>query len=169
MNSAREQYGDWFSANIYPLARNYAHKNPIIGIEFEDYVQDLVAAAWEKVVSYDPSKASLSTFVNTWFGSVKFKYTDKIRSRGQLGLCVEAVDDGGEACNIADSAVSSDDVAGDQSVSDVLGMTSPMAALFYQGHNLASAAKACGVTNDKASAMLKSDMAIIKKAFGMGE
>lgn len=169
MTSPREQYGDWFSANIYPLARKYAHKNPIIGIEFEDYVQDLVTTAWEKVVSYDPRKASLSTFVNTWFGSVKFKYTDKIRSRGQLGLCVDVLDEDGEAHNLADSAISDDDVAGYQSVSDVLGRTSPMATLFYQGHNLASAAKACGVTNAQASAMLKSDMAIIKKAFGMGE
>lgn len=168
MTSPREQYGDWFSANIYPMARKYAHKNPIIGIEFEDYVQDLVATAWEKVVNYDSEKASLSTFVNVWFGSVKFKYTDKIRNRGQLGLCVEGTDDG-EAYNLADSSISSDDVASLESVRDVLGMASPVSTLLYQGYSLGSAAKACGVTPDEASAMLKSDMKIIKKAFGMEE
>lgn len=168
MTSQREQYEGWFNANIYPLARKYAHKNPIIGIEFDDYVQDLVTTAWEKVISYDPRKASLSTFVNTWFGSVKFKYTDKIKHWGQLGLCIDSVNDDGEPYNLADGACSKDDVCGEQSVSDALGLASPLASLLYQGHSLASAAEACGVTNEQASAMLKSDMAIIKKAFGMG-
>ena len=168
MTTAREQYEGWFTQNIYPLAYKYAYTNPIMGLELEDYVQDLVTMAWEKIVNYDPTKSALSTFVNHWFANVKFRYTDKIRNRGGLSLCQDYEDCDGNVCNLADTSISSDNVVAEESVRDALEKASPIAALFYQGHNLATAAKACGVSVAEASKMLKADIEIIKRAFGVG-
>lgn len=167
--TCREQYEGWFTHNIYPLAYKFAAKNPVMGVELDDYVQDLVTMAWDKLTNYDPTKSALSTFVTYWFQNVKFRYTDKIRNRGQMGLCVDSEDIDGNPYNLADNACSSDDVAMEESIDDALERSSPIATLFYQGHNLMSAAKACGVSTSEASKMLKSDMDIIRKAFGMGE
>lgn len=160
----RAQYCGWFTENIYPLARSYANKNPIEGVEFDDYVQELVAKAWEKVDAFDPSKSTLTTFAFLWFRNVKWRLTDAMVSRTKYMSWCDVEDSDGNVRNACDDAVSCDDLSGEYSAAEELSMVSPIAASVINGDSIRAVAKAFGMSAEEVSKTLAEDVRYLKEA-----
>ena len=51
-----------FEKNIYKYAKGFAKSHYVIGMDYEDYIQELVMSACEHLEKYDPNKSSLVTW-----------------------------------------------------------------------------------------------------------
>lgn len=160
--TSRQQYADWFTANAYPMARSFASKYPIGGIEQEDYVQELLLKAWEKMEDYVPSKSSVSTFVYQWFTSVRVRIIDKQMHMRRLFDSVDVEDADGNVCNVCETAPSDDDVSGLCSSSEEMAMLTDVSVAFLRGDPIRSIAKAFGMTRDEVMASVASDIELLR-------
>ena len=69
---------EFASRDLYKLAGKYAATNPIIGVDIEDYIQELVCDFWAHRNDYDPNRAKkISTFCYTRFRAVKWDLQQK--------------------------------------------------------------------------------------------
>lgn len=160
----RSLYSDWFSANIYPLAVSYAAKNPLDGYERDDYVQELVAKAWEKVDTFDPAKSNLTTFAYVWFRNVRWRLMDKMINRAKFISYADVEDSDGFVRNACDDAVSADDVAESYSEAEEMAMLSPLADAFFRGDSAKAIAKAFGMTPDEVSRTVAREVEMLRDA-----
>lgn len=84
------------SSDLYKLAGKYASTNPIIGVDVDDYVQELVSDFWQHRYDYDPKRApKISTFCYTRFRAVKWNLQQKaFRNNSTLSLDALLDEDG---------------------------------------------------------------------------
>lgn len=160
MQSAYEnqQYHDWFNANIYNLAKEYASRNPIIGMEREDYVQELVMRVWQALPKYNPKKAKLSTFAFLWFSSKRYQLTDILRRRqkalGQVESLEDQITDSG--CTVEGTIACEDpDYAMRMDAQYAYSLVGKESKLFYSGYTI-----------QQVASMLKEPMAVVQEAIG---
>lgn len=151
-----QEYRAWFDANIYNLAKEYASRNPIAGMEREDYVQELVMRVWEALPKYNPKKAKLSTFAFMWFSSKRYWLTDALIRRQRAMGKVESLDD-----PITDSGCTLDgticaeepDYAMEMDAKYAYSLVGVESRMFYEGHSVR-----------EISSKLKKPMALVKQA-----
>lgn len=165
-----QNYREWFNANIYNLAKDYATKHPVIGMEREDYVQELVMRVWRALPKYNPKKASLSTFAVIWFGSKRYELTAAIiRASNGFGsvrsLSEETTEDGNELSSTI--AAEEPDYSYDLDAREAYGSVCVESRMFYSGYTL------CQISHELSKPMalvqqaIEADIARLRREFGI--
>jgi len=151
-----QNYHAWFNANIYNLAKEYASRNPVVGIEREDYVQELVLKVWEALPKYNPKKAKLSTFAFLWFSSKRYQLTDILIRRQRAMGKVESLDDpvNENGCVVEGTICAEEpDYATRMDAQYAYSLVGEESHMFYEGHTIR-----------EISSILKKPMALVQKA-----
>lgn len=163
-----ENYQEWFNKNIYNLAKKYAGKNPVTGIDREDYVQELVARVWMALPKYDPEKSSLSTFAYLWFGSKRNELIRGIiranNGYGEIASLSEQTTESG--CELADTIAEAEpdyDVVDARRAYESICVESRM---FYEGYTVCQISHELGTPMATVKMAIDNDVERLRGEFG---
>lgn len=163
-------YREWFNSNIYNLAKEYASKHPIMGMEREDYVQELVLRVWQALPKYNPKKAKLSTFAFLWFSSRRYWLTDALirrqRAMGQIESLDERVTESG--CVVMDTVCAEcPDYALEFDTERAYAMVGVESRMFYEGKTLEQIARKLKKPLGLVQEAIEADLEAVRREFGV--
>lgn len=82
---AEKQFLDFINNDVYKLAGKFVKENPIIGIPYHHYTQELVGEIWLKKDEYSPELGQISTWCYNKFKAKKSSLLYPY-SRGEVSL-----------------------------------------------------------------------------------
>lgn len=158
------------AVELLKMAKFFANKNPLQGIEKEDYVNDLFVEIWKRIDKYDHTKAGFSTYCYWWFKSYYGTYMQKYYNQPRpISLDMETVSDG--SLILADSIAEQDEYsyADEAEYKEILEMADPELRMWSDGVSQQEIAQKLGITQAQVSRRISANIKRIRERLGIEE
>jgi len=158
------------AVELIKMAKFFANKNPLQGIEKEDYVNDLFVEIWKRIEKYDHTKAGFSTYCYWWFKSYVGTYMQKYYNQPKpISLDMETVSDG--SLVLSDSIPDEDDYtyADQAEYNELYDMSDPELRMWSEGISQQEIAKRLGITQAQVSRRITANIKRIREKLGIEE
>lgn len=154
---------EFVTNDLYRIAGRYAATNPIVGMDVEDYVQELVLDFWTHRHDYDPNRAPrITTFCYCRFRAVKWALQTKMYKQYNTISLDRLVDDDGHSLIdlIADKR---EDIALSSIINSMLEKVAPETQMYLYGFKKQYICKRFLISPERLNKILNADMKYLRK------
>jgi len=156
------------ATELIKMAKFFVNKNPLQGIEKEDYVNDLFVEIWKRIEKYDDKRAGFSTFCYWWFKSYAGTYMQKHYNQPRpVSLDMETVSDGSMVLGDSIAEEETYSFADEAQYKEVYALSGPELKMWSEGVSQQDIAKKLDITQAQVSRRITANIKKIRERFGV--